>query len=56
MQFHEVASIFPMMNDAELQDLAADIRANGLIDAIWTYRGQIIDGRNRYLACQIAGE
>jgi N6-adenosine-specific RNA methylase IME4 len=56
MQFHEIADIFPLMSDAELQDLAADIRANGLIEAIWTYQGKIVDGRNRYKACLIANE
>ena len=56
MQFHEVANIFPLMSDAEIQDLASDIRANGLIESIWTYQGKIVDGRNRYTACQIAGE
>ena len=54
--FHPVSEIFPMMQDAELRDLAADIEEHGLIEAIWTYRGQIIDGRNRYRACLIAGE
>jgi len=56
MQFHEVAEIFPMMSDAELQDLAADIRSNGLIHSLWTYQGKIIDGRNRYRACLLAEE
>lgn len=54
--FHPVSEIFPMMQDAELRDLAADIEEHGLIEAIWTYQGQIIDGRNRYRACLIAGE
>ncbi len=54
--FHPVSEIFPMMQDAELRDLAADIEEHGLIEAIWTYKGQIIDGRNRYRACLVAGE
>ena len=54
--FHPVSEIFPMMQDAELRDLATDIEEHGLIEAIWTYKGQIIDGRNRYRACLIAGE
>ena len=56
MQFHEVANIFPMMTEAEIADLAADIKTNGLIETIWTYRGQIVDGRNRYRACLLVGE
>lgn len=56
MEFHPVADIFPMMPEAELKDLAADIEANGLIESIWTYRGKIVDGRNRYRACLMVGE
>jgi ParB-like chromosome segregation protein Spo0J len=55
MEFHEIAAIFPMMSDAALNDLASDIRANGLREAVWTHDGKIIDGRNRYRACGIAG-
>jgi hypothetical protein len=45
-----------MMDDAALAELAADIKANGLRDPIWRHPdGRIIDGRNRWLACQKAG-
>ncbi len=52
---HEFASIFPMMAEADLQALAADIKEHGLREPIWTYYRKIIDGRNRYKACKIAG-
>lgn len=53
--FHPVAEIFPMMAEADLASLAADIAAHGLREAIWRHRdGRIIDGRNRYLACRQA--
>ena len=32
-----------------------DIKKNGLQEKIWTYKGQIIDGRHRYLACKKFG-
>lgn len=54
MNFHPTAEIFPMMSEGEIQDLAQDIRQNGLREPIWTYQNSIIDGRNRYKACQIA--
>src|SRR3954447_15844945 len=55
-KFHEAASLFPMMDEAALAELAADIKANGLRDPIWRHPdGRIIDGRNRWLACQQAG-
>jgi ParB-like nuclease domain len=45
-----------MMTDEELADLAADIKANGLIHPIVVDKdGLVIDGRNRARACEIAG-
>ena len=53
---HPVADLFPMMTDEELADLAADIKANGLIQPIVIdQKGLLIDGRNRAKACEIAG-
>jgi hypothetical protein len=53
---HPVAHLFPMMTDEELADLAADIKANGLLQPIVIdYKGLLIDGRNRAKACEIAG-
>ena len=55
MEFHPIAEIFPLLESDELERLAADIKANGLHHSLWTYEGKILDGRNRWLACQIAG-
>lgn len=55
IEFHEIASIFPMMEGEEFETLVKDIKENGLIEPIYLYEGKIIDGRNRYLACQKAG-
>lgn len=55
--FHSVADIFPLLQGKEYEDLKADILQNGLIESIWTTpdNGEIIDGRNRYLACLDVG-
>jgi hypothetical protein len=54
--FHPVAEIFPMMSDREFLDLVADIREHGLREPVWLHRdGRVIDGRNRFLACQDTG-
>jgi len=54
MEFHELADIFPMLEPDKLAALAADIKAKGLLSAIVTYQGKILDGRNRYDACLLA--
>jgi ParB-like chromosome segregation protein Spo0J len=53
---HPIADLFPMMDDEELAKLAADIKANGLIHPIIVDEdGPLLDGRNRSMACEIAG-
>ena len=52
---HPAAALFPMLQDDELQSLAEDIKANGLINPIVLCEGAILDGRNRLEACAIAG-
>lgn len=41
-----------MMSSEEYQELVEDIRKNGQRESIWTYQGKIVDGRNRYKACE----
>lgn len=53
--FHDVANIFPMMGEEEFASLVADMREHGQREPVWTYEGKIIDGRNRYRACQRLG-
>lgn len=56
---HPAADVFPMLDNDELSDLAADIKANGLqhpivigeVDGV----EMLIDGRNRLAACKLAG-
>jgi len=52
---HEVATLLPPMEEADYRELVEDIRAHGLIEPIWLYEGQIVDGRHRYRACLDAG-
>lgn len=52
---HQYANLFPMMTEAEVSALSADIAEHGLRHPIVLYQGQILDGRNRSLACKRAG-
>jgi hypothetical protein len=54
-EVHPAAMLFPMMNEEELKKLAEDIEDNGLIEPVVLYHGQILDGRNRLAACELAG-
>ena len=53
---HPAADVFPLMRPDDLRRLADDIREHGQLDDIEILAGtkQIIDGRNRYLACRRA--
>ena len=48
---HPLCALFPRLADAEFAAFKADIAANGLNQPIVIYRGQILDGGNRYRAC-----
>jgi ParB-like nuclease domain len=52
---HQLAALFPELPSEELTLLARDIKARGQLEPIIVYKGLILDGRNRYRACQIAG-
>ena len=54
MKIHPIAELFPALEGAELQSLADDIKANGLVHPIITFEGKILDGRNRFAACKVA--
>jgi len=56
MEFHELANLFPMMSEAELNLLVEDMCVNGYDTSspIVMYEDKILDGRNRYKAAQAA--
>lgn len=53
--FHILNQVFPVMPDEDLAQLGKDILANGLRQPITLYDGQILDGKNRYLAARLVG-
>jgi ParB-like chromosome segregation protein Spo0J len=55
MKAHPIAEIFPMMPDNALRSLSENIKKNGLLEPILLYEGMILDGRNRFAACEMAG-
>lgn len=52
MRTHSLAKVFPYPNKSTHEALREDIKNNGLRDnTIYTYKGQIIDGKTRYKVC-----
>jgi len=55
-EVHPLADLWPMVGEAELEALAADIAANGLREPLAVDElGRLVDGRNRWAACKKAG-
>lgn len=52
---HPAAELFPMMDAEALQALADDIREHGQREPVILYHGEVLDGRNRLRACELAG-
>ncbi len=52
---HPVAAMWPLIGEADAQELARDILEHGQKEPIWMFQGQLIDGRNRLVACDMAG-
>src|SRR4051812_22283642 len=54
MEFHPIAEVWPLMEGEDLAMLAMNIKEHGLRHPILLYEGRILDGRNRWLACDAA--
>ena len=53
---HPAAELLPMIVGKDLDELVADVKANGLLQPITlTKDGLVLDGRNRLVACERAG-
>jgi hypothetical protein len=68
LDIHPAAELFPLMSEAELKELADDIKANGLQtpiilwfenvegdDDVWYQKKSLLDGRNRLDALALLG-
>lgn len=53
--YHPACLAFPLLPEAELKELAADIKLRGLLNPVVLYQGKVLDGRNRLAACEKAG-
>lgn len=54
VRFHAYSEIFPLIEGADFDALVLNIEAHGLREKIVLYKGKILDGRNRFLACEKA--
>jgi N6-adenosine-specific RNA methylase IME4 len=55
-QYHPAAALFPLLSDKEIGELAESIKTGGLrLPIVLANDGTVLDGRNRLLACQLAG-
>lgn len=53
---HPAANLFPMIDAPAMEELAADLKANGQQEPVWAdEHGAILDGRNRLVGCAVAG-
>lgn len=54
-ELHPLCTLFPRLAGAAFDALVADIKANGLRSPIVLHDEMILDGGNRYRACEAAG-
>src|SRR5271156_2646116 len=54
LSYHPLAQIFPLIEGPEFEAFVDDVREHGLRAPIVTFDAKILDGRNRFRACQQA--
>jgi ParB-like chromosome segregation protein Spo0J len=54
-QTHEIATLFPLMSEERLAELAEEIAQNGQLEPVVLYEDKALDGRNRVAACKRKG-
>ncbi len=53
---HPYCAAFPDIEGDAFEELKASLKTEGQLESIWTYKGQIIDGKNRERGMQAIGE
>jgi ParB-like chromosome segregation protein Spo0J len=54
-RFHPLVEIFPEMEKHAFAEFVADIKVNGVREPVTVHKNQIVDGRTRWLACEVLG-
>lgn len=55
LQYHPLSKVFPMMPRHKIVELSESVKKHGQKLKGTLYKGKILDGRNRYEACLLAG-
>ncbi len=56
MEFHPASNLFPLLEGENFEKFKEDIQKNGCLEPIIILDGLILDGRNRWRACEELGK